>query len=209
MTLPRVYPIVDVGSLIGRGLEVRVVAQQLVEAGAEILQLRCKDGSPQEILRYAEEISQVVDGTGCLPVMNDRVDLAILAGWRAVHLGHKDLPPEAARQVFGRVPAVLGVSTHDAAQVAAANASTADYVAIGPVFGTATKADAEPVVGLEGVRMARGLTRKPLVAIGGITAENAVEVIAAGADSVAVIGALYAGCGGVRVAMEDILRRLR
>jgi thiamine-phosphate pyrophosphorylase len=125
-----------------------------------------------------------------LLILNDRADLALLAGW-GVHVGHEDLAPGDARKVLG-TGQVIGVSTHNEAQVREADAGAVDYVAIGPVFATTSKADTEPVVGLEGVRRARALTRKPLVAIGGITRENARSVIDAGADSVAVIGALLA-----------------
>ncbi len=209
MKLPPVYPIVDIATLTARGMDAVSFTQELVQAGAEILQLRYKNGSPQEILEQAAAISAVLEGTACLPVMNDRVDLALLAGWKAVHLGHKDLPPAAARAVFGEQGLLVGQSTHGEAQVIAGEQGSADYVAIGPVFGTATKADAEPVVGLAGVRRARALTRKPLVAIGGITRENAAAVIEAGADSVAVIGGLFADGESVAAVMEDFLRRLR
>ncbi len=209
MRLPRVYPILDLDTLRRHGLHVKSFVQQLVEGGAEILQLRNKGGSPQEILHQAEWISDRLRNTGCMAVMNDRADLALLAGWSAVHLGHKDLPPEAARVVFGPRPLMIGVSTHSEGQVIAADASSADYVAIGPIFGTKTKADAEPVVGLEGVRRARALTRKPLVAIGGITRENAAAVMEAGADSVAIIGALIADGESVSAVMGDFLQRLR
>jgi thiamine-phosphate pyrophosphorylase len=183
--------------------------RELVEGGASILQLRDKVGSPAEILERARVVSAAVNDTACRPVMNDRVDLAMLAGWSAVHLGHNDLPVEAARQAVGSSELYAGVSTHNDEQVRAAQASSADYVAIGPVFGTLTKLDAEPVVGLEGVRRARALTRKPLVAIGGITRENAASVIAAGADSVAVIGGLWGSGEGVVTVVRDFVRRLR
>ncbi len=209
MRVPRLYPIVDVGSLTARGLDLERFARELVDAGAEILQLRDKHGAPQDVLRRAAVLSAAVEGTGCLLVMNDRVDLALLAGWRAVHLGHTDLPPEAARAVFGSRAVMVGVSTHQDAQVQTAEAGLADYVAIGPVFGTATKADTEPVVGLDGVRRARALTTKPLVAIGGITRENAAAVIEAGADAVAVIGGLFARGEPVTAVMRDFLLRLR
>ena len=114
-----------------------------------------------------------------------------MAGWSGVHVGQDDLSPEDARRVVGGERWV-GVSTHTVEQVRLADAGCADYVAVGPVFATGTKLDAEPVIGLEGVRRARALTRKPLVAIGGITRENARSVIDAGADSVAVISALFA-----------------
>ena len=208
MRLGRLYPIVDVGSLVRRGVGVEEFVRGLVGSGVGVLQLRDKVGSPAEVLRRAEVISRLVEGTGCLAVMNDRVDLALLAGWGAVHLGHRDLPVAAARGVFGGRELVVGVSTHSEEQVRAAEVGTADYVAVGPVFGTSTKADAEPVVGLAGVRRARALTRKPLVAIGGITRENAASVMAAGADSVAVIGGLFVEGMGVGEVVRDFLVRL-
>lgn len=190
MTLPRLYPIADKATLDARGISVREFAREMAQAGVGVLQYRDKVGAPNEVLRAAGEIAAEFAGGDCLWIMNDRADLAVLAGW-GVHVGHEDLAPGDARRVVG-VGKVIGVSTHNDLQVIAADASEADYVAVGPVFGTSTKADAEPVVGLEGVRRARALTRKPLVAIGGITRENARSVIDAGADSVAVIGGLVA-----------------
>lgn len=226
MTLGPVYPIVDVATLRVRGIEVADFARQLQDGGAEVLQLRNKTGSPQEILAQAAAIDAALGAAGCLRVMNDRADLAVLAGWRAVHVGHLDLTPDAVRLVFGGPTAgttgtgkgakganggsaLVGVSTHNEAQVVAADAGTADYVAIGPVYATATKTNAEPAVGLEGVRRARALTRKPLVAIGGITRENAAAVREAGADTVAVIGGLFSEGEGVAAVLQDFLRRLR
>ena len=181
--------------LIGRrwmlgAIRVGEFAQEMAQAGVGLLQYRDKVGAPNEVLRAAREIAAAFAGTDCLLIMNDRADLALLAGW-GVHVGHEDIARTMRAGSEG--PAcVIGVSTHNEAQGLAAEAGEADYVAIGPVFATATKADTEPVVGLEGVRRARALTRKPLVAIGGITRENARSVIDAGADSVAVIGALLA-----------------
>ena len=192
--LPSLYAIADMETLSRREMGLTEFLRELLSAGVEIAQLRNKLGSPQEVLRQAAEMTAALDGSKCLPVMNDRADLAVLAGWQAVHVGHTDMPPEAVRLVFPeaqRVRAIVGVSTHDEEQVRAADAGEADYIAVGPVFPTGTKADAEPVVGLEGVRRARALTRKPLVAIGGITLENARAVQEAGADSVAVIGGLF------------------
>ncbi len=209
MKLPRVYPIVDVTSLKRHGIGAEAFARQLIEGGAEILQLRDKIGSPAEILQQAQIITEALAGANCLTVMNDRVDLALLAGWPAVHLGHQDLPPVAAARVFGDRRLIMGVSTHMDEQVFAADQGPADYIAIGPVFPTGTKADAEAIVGLEGVRRARALTRKPLVAIGGITRDTAASVLAAGADSVAVIGALFADGEPVAAVLQDFLRRLR
>jgi thiamine-phosphate pyrophosphorylase len=190
MTLPRLYPIADKATLDARGMSVGEFAREMAQAGVGVLQYRDKVGTANEVLGAAAEIAAEFAGRDCLLIMNDRADLALLAGW-GVHVGHEDLAPEDARRVVG-VGKVIGVSTHHEAQMIAADASAADYVAVGPVFATATKADAEPVVGLEGVRRARALTRKPLVAIGGITRENARSVIDAGADSVAVIGGLLA-----------------
>ncbi len=212
MRLPRLYPIADIETLKGRDMSLTTFAQQVIGGGAEILQLRDKLGSPQDVLRHAAEMDQATAGTSCLKVMNDRADLALLAGWNAVHVGHLDLPPDAVRRVFGAENggrAVIGVSTHNDEQSRTADATSADYIAVGPVFETRTKADAEPVIGLEGVRRMRALTRKPVVAIGGITLENAASVIEAGADSVAVIGALFAGDAGVERTLRDFLLRLR
>jgi thiamine-phosphate pyrophosphorylase len=123
--------------------------------------------------------------------MNDRADLCLAAEFDGVHVGQDDLSPESVRAIIG-LERWLGVSTHNPEQMVEADRTSADYVAIGPVFSTSSKEKPDPVVGLEGVRRARDLTRKPLVAIGGITRENARSVIDAGADSVAVIGALLA-----------------
>jgi thiamine-phosphate pyrophosphorylase len=169
-------------------MSVREFAREMARAGVGVLQYRDKMGAPNEVLRAAAEIAAEFAGRDCVLIMNDRADLALLAGW-GVHVGHEDLAPGDARRVMG-AGRVIGVSTHNDSQVMTADASAADYVAVGPVFRTSTKADTEPVVGLEGVRRARALTHKPLVAIGGITRENARSVIDAGADSVAVIGGL-------------------
>ena len=209
--LPRLYPIADAATLARHGVDLRTFTQQVVAGGAEIVQLRDKQGSPQAVLNAAAVMAAALAGSTCFPVMNDRADLAVLAGWLAVHVGHRDLPPDAVRKVFGEAgqAAIIGVSTHNEEQVSAADAGSADYIAVGPVFATGTKADAEPVIGLEGVRRARALTHKPIVAIGGITRENAAAVVAAGADSVAVIGALFATGETVEGVTRDFLRRLR
>lgn len=188
LTLPKLYPIVDKAMLEVRGIGVAEYARALRDAGVTLLQYRDKSGAPAEILQAAEEIAAVFAGVDATLILNDRAELAALAGW-GVHVGHLDLAPADARRMVG-AGSVIGVSTHNDAQVIAADASEADYIAVGPVFATSTKADAEPVIGLEGVRRARALTSKPLVAIGGITLENARSVLEAGADSVAVIGGL-------------------
>jgi len=143
-------------------------------------------------------------GTSIKLIMNDRADLALVAGFDGVHVGQQDLSADGARRVIGDT-LLLGVSTHNPEQVREADQSPADYVAIGPVFATGSKMNPDPVVGLEGVRQARELTRKPLVAIGGITRANCTSVIEAGADSVAVISDLVREPGK---SAEEFLRIL-
>jgi len=202
------YPIIDKETLIARGVRVDDFARELRDAGVTLLQYRDKSGAPQEILRAAEEIAAVFADVEATLILNDRADLAVLAGWSGVHVGHLDLPPAAVRRVLG-AGRVIGVSTHNDEQVREADAGEADYVAVGPVFATSTKLNAEPVVGLEGVRRARALTAKPIVAIGGITRENARAVIDAGADSVAVIGSLFSDGESSGKVARDFLERLR
>jgi thiamine-phosphate pyrophosphorylase len=189
--LSRFYPILDVGLLVTRGVGVREFAVAMRDAGVTLLQYRNKTGGPRVILRDAAVIAEVLAGSCATLVMNDRADLAVLAEWDAVHVGQGDLLPENARRVVG-TERIIGISTHKDEQVRTADASCADYIAVGPVFATGTKTDVEPAIGLEGVRRARALTAKPLVAIGGITRANARSVIDAGADSVAVISELLA-----------------
>jgi thiamine-phosphate pyrophosphorylase len=206
--IPRLYAIADAALLSARGVSLKEFAQGLRAAGVELLQYRDKTGSPQEILRAAAVLREAMAGSGCQFILNDRADLALLAGCDGVHVGQGDLSPEDARRVVG-AGRWVGVSAHTDQQVRAAELSCADYVAIGPVFATGTKADTEPVVGLDGVRRARALTHKPLVAIGGITRANARSVIEAGADSVAVISALLVPGESVEKVARDFLDLLR
>jgi thiamine-phosphate pyrophosphorylase len=206
--LPRICPIVDEGMLALRGVSLARVAEDLKAAGAQFVQYRDKVGEPASILRAAAVVWEVFAGTGCRLIMNDRADLAVLAGFGGVHVGQGDLSPEDARRVVG-VKRWVGVSTHNDEQVRIANATSADYVAVGPVFATGTKLDAEPVIGLEGVRRARALTKKPIVGIGGVTRANARSVIDAGADSVAVISALFVEGETVEKVVGDFLEILR
>ncbi len=201
--LPRLYAIADADTLARHGTGLRAFAEGLRAGGVELVQWRAKGRSPQEVLSGAAVLRAVFAGTGCRLVMNDRADLAVLAGFGGVHVGQGDLPVGDARAIAG----YAGISTHTDEQVA--DAGEADYVAVGPVFATGTKADAAAVVGLAGVRRARGLTAKPIVAIGGITLDNARSVIEAGADSVAVISGLFAPNRGVEEVVRDFLARLR
>jgi thiamine-phosphate pyrophosphorylase len=189
-TFPKLYAIVDRVTLDARGIPVRESAQELRAAGVRMVQYRDKLNGTQEILRAANEIDEAFQGVEVARIMNDRADLAVLAGWDGVHVGQGDLSVAAARRVLG-ASEMVGISTHNEEQVQMALASVPDYVAVGPVFRTASKANPEPVVGLELVRKARALTELPVVAIGGITLGNARSVMEAGADAVAVIGGLF------------------
>ncbi len=202
------YAIADAEVLAARGMGLREFGEEMLGGGVRLLQYRNKRGTELEMMRDAEVLREVFAGSGATLIMNDRADLAVLAGFDGVHVGQGDLSPEDARRVVG-AERVVGISTHTVEEVRAADASGADYVAIGPVFRTGTKADAAPVVGLEGVTAARGLTGKPLVAIGGITLGNARSVVDAGADAVAVISALVGGGGGSGKMARDFLARLR
>jgi thiamine-phosphate pyrophosphorylase len=190
-----------------RGVALAEFAAELRAAGVGLVQYRDKLGSPQELLRGSAVLRDAFAGTPCRLIMNDRADLAVLARFDGVHVGQGDLSPEDARRVVG-ASRWIGLSTHTDEQVRAADLTGADYVAIGPVFATGTKVDTEPVVGLEGVRRAQALTRKSLVAIGGITLANARRVIDAGADSVAVISGLLPKGKSVEKVARDFLELL-
>jgi thiamine-phosphate pyrophosphorylase len=173
-------------------------AEELVAAGATLIQLRDKSQpeQPRRFLSCARELRRVTLNRATL-IINDRVDICLAADADGVHLGQDDLSPESARKIFEQVkdgkPRVIGFSTHNLSQLREADTFPVDYIAIGPVFATGSKANPDPVVGIEGVRrarQARQATRKPLVAIGGITRLNCSQVKAAGADAVAVISDL-------------------
>ena len=208
MILPHLYPIVDAELLAAHNVPLDAFAHDLRAAGVTLLQYRDKTGSPQEILRAAAILRETFSTTPCRLILNDRADLAVLANFDGVHVGQGDLSPADARRVVGP-DRIVCVSTHTPEQARIADQSSADYIAIGPVFATGTKPDASPVVGLDGVRRARSLTTKPLVAIGGITRANARSVIDAGADSIAVISSLFAPNESFEQVARDFLARLR
>jgi thiamine-phosphate pyrophosphorylase len=198
--LPRLYAILDT-ALFPDTLS---AANELVAAGCTLLQYRNKSGNARVMLEQARQLKKQLGNTVRL-VMNDRSDLCLAAEFDGVHVGQDDLSPASVRSIIGP-ERWLGVSTHNPEQLGEADFTSADYLAIGPVFNTSSKEKPDPVVGLEGVRRARSLTRKPLVAIGGITRENAASVLEAGADSVAVISDLLRD---PRKSAEEFFRILR
>ncbi len=203
ISVPRLYPIVDVACFSSRE-DLANLAEELIAGGCTLMQYRNKSGHARVMLEQARELKKRVGGAVRL-IMNDRADLALAAEFDGVHVGQDDLSPEAVRRIIGP-GRWLGVSTHNPEQLREADLTSADYLAIGPVFSTSSKEKPDPVVGLEGVRRARHLTRRPLVAIGGITRANAASVIEAGADTVAVISDLLRE---PRKSAEEFFRILR
>src|ERR1700752_283657 len=224
MPLPRLYAIFD-ASCFREVDAMAAAAGEIVTAGCTLIQYRNKSGNARVMLEQARELRRRFPSESQNPhfsqnrgevgypapdhfvrlIMNDRADLCLAAEFDGVHVGQDDLSPESVRRIIGP-NRWLGVSTHNPEQLNEADVTSADYLAIGPVFATSSKEKPDPVVGLEGVRRARALTRKPLVAIGGITRANASSVIEAGADSVAVISDLLRE---PRKSAEEFLRILR
>jgi thiamine-phosphate pyrophosphorylase len=188
-TLPRFYPILDTEVAARFEVEPVTAAAEILDVGAKILQFRHKGFFSRETVEDIERIAALCREAGATFVVNDRADIARVVG-AAVHLGQEDLTPTLARHVAGD-ETIIGYSTHNEGQLRAAAGEPADYLALGPIFETASKRNPDPVVGLERLRLWRLLTPRPLVAIGGITRANTSRVLEAGADSVAVIGDLF------------------
>jgi len=201
IALPKLYPVIDASHFSEIG-ELVSFTEELAAAGCTLLQYRNKNGNGRQMLEQARALRQAV---GVKLIMNDRADLCLAAEFDGVHVGQDDLSPEGVRRIIGD-ELWLGVSTHNPKQVSEATKKPANYLAVGPVFATSSKADPDPVIGLEGVRQAKLLTDKPLVAIGGITRENCRSVFEAGADSIAVISDLLTE---PRKSAEDFFRILR
>ncbi len=202
--LPRLYAILDVTSLPESSRNTSGVvdfARELAAGGVELIQYRNKDGDARTMLSHARELRRALNRKVRL-IMNDRADLCIAAEFDGVHVGQDDLSAEGVRRVVGE-DRIVGFSTHNLEQLMQADAGPADYIAYGPIFATSTKLNPDPVVGLDGLRAARAATRKPLVAIGGITRANVRSVLDAGADCVAVISGLVTS---PRQAAEQFLR---
>ena len=204
MAFPRLYAILDAGLVAGGE---PALAAKLAEAGVTLIQYRNKTAGARQLFDISCAIRSGLSGYDARLIVNDRVDVALAAGAGGVHVGQDDLSVENVRAVAEkagqkRADFWIGFSTHTLEQVREADATSADYVAVGPIFETATKKAHDPIVGIEFVRQVRGLTRKPLVAIGGITAESAGEIFAAGADCVAVSKDLITATDPARRARE-------
>jgi thiamine-phosphate pyrophosphorylase len=191
--LPRFYPILDTGVLDRVGLSMVGAGTALLDAGVKILQVRHKEHFDRKTFEAARDLAARCRGTGALLVINDRADVAVLLD-AGLHVGQDDLPAPQARSLIGQ-GRMLGLSTHNEAQLLASNAEPVDYAAIGPMFETGSKRNPDPRVGAGELARLRSMTMRPVVAIGGITLENCGAVLQGGADSVAVIGGLFpAGC---------------
>src|SRR5262249_30536516 len=207
------YPIVDSSCFIATANPFSAMARftgSLISAGATMIQYRDKSADVPRMLSCARQLRRITQGRAKL-IINDRFDICLAVQAEGVHLGQHDVTPEAARAALDRIQTkggergIVGFSTHNLAQVEEADSMPIDYLAVGPVFATGSKANPGPVIGLEGVRRARAATAKPLVAIGGITRKNCPEVMDAGADAVAVISDLL---DAPVKAVEDFLRML-
>lgn len=201
-TIPRLYAIIDPAQSGGRSLV--TITDLLLAAGVRLIQYRAKRAPTRELLDVSNQILERTRRVQAVFIVNDRADIARAVDSEGVHLGQEDLPPELARSVL-KEGKVIGYSTHSLEQVKEADQTSADYIAFGPIFPTHSKDNPDPVVGLEGLRQARQATRKPLVAIGGITVENAKSAIEAGADSVAVISNLI-GAPNVEARAREFLK---
>ena len=200
LVLPRLYVILDAALITSSE---RDCAKSLADAGVRLLQYRNKSASARQYLESSRKLAEVLLSRGVSFFVNDRPDVAFLAGAAGVHVGQDDLDVEQARQVMGP-DKLVGVSTHNLEQFERAAASSADYIALGPIFSTLSKANSDPVVGLDLLRKVRPLTDKPVVAIGGISLERAASAIEAGADSVAVISGILSAADPARRARQYI-----
>ena len=204
--LPRVYPITDTQI---SGLSHAEQVALFADGGATLVQLRDKHATAAEFYEQAKAALAVANPRGVQLIINDRVDVALALPGTGVHLGQDDLPPEAARRLLGD-DAIIGCSTHSLTQIQEAATLPVDYLAFGPIFRTSTKENPDPVVGLGTLKLAReALGEKPLVGIGGISLANAPEVIAAGADSVALIRALLSDPASIPETLRQLSSGLR
>ncbi len=202
--LKGLYPIID--TTYAAPEEAARIAKKIIEGGAGILQLRAKGAGGGDFLRSARAVGAVARAKGALFIVNDRVDIAMMAGADGVHLGQKDIPVEDARRLLGR-GAVIGVSTHSMAEALEADVSEADYISFGPVFATGTKKDAEPVTGSDALREVTDKVKKPVVAIGGITEQTLPEVLKSGAAAAAMISEIL-GSRDIRKRVASLIAKI-
>jgi thiamine-phosphate pyrophosphorylase len=186
MEIPAFYPIIDTQVLAQAGLTPVEMARALARAQVSLVQFRHKGVYTREILAQAKEVGDIVRQSGARYIINDRADIALMLAADGVHVGQDDLPPAKVRELVGE-GMILGFSTHNEQQLRDGDREPVDYLALGPIFGTPSKQNPDPVVGTAELASLRAFTEKPLVAIGGITRANAREVLAAGASSLAVI----------------------
>jgi thiamine-phosphate pyrophosphorylase len=204
--LPRFYPILDTAVLAARKCPPKVVATILLEAGVKILQYRHKDNWTQAHYDEAAGIRTLCQQAGVLFVINDRADFARLLG-SALHVGQNDLPPVASRRILG--DEVMGFSTHNRRQLMRADEEPVEYLSLGPIFATTSKLKPDPVLGLDALKALRPLTKKPVVAIGGIKLEHAEKVFEAGVDSLAIISDILpevCGRSAIKQRVEEWLK---
>jgi thiamine-phosphate pyrophosphorylase len=196
---PFLYPVLDVQRLAGRSIEEAVA--QLARGGSRIVQLRAKSVTDSDFLDLARRARAATRFAGVLFLVNDRPDIARIVDADGVHLGQDDLSPREARTVLA-ADSIVGLSTHDLEQASAADGEPVDYVAFGPVFPTSSKERPDPVVGLEGLRRARQVVHRPLVAIGGLSRLNVRQAVEAGADGLAVVSELLSAADLASAAAE-------
>ena len=202
--LPKLYAILDGDAIGAVSLDLLDTAGALRDAGIQLLQYRDKRAGKNKVLKNAIAIQKIFRGSGALLILNDWPVLAAEAGWDGVHVGQADTSVAEARAYVG-TNRLVGVSTHTVEQFRGAANAGADYIAFGPIFDTTSKSDAEPAVGLEGLRVVRALSDLPLVAIGGISGNKVPSVLRAGADSIALISALFTRGEPVRDAASRLL----
>jgi len=190
------------------GLPNDQIVAQLLLGGAKLIQLRDKQASARELLESARACRKLTRAMGASLIINDRVDVALAAEADGVHLGQEDMTPDKAREVLGPA-AIIGLSTHSLDQFREGMKTSANYLALGPIFATTTKENPDEVVGLESLRAAKEISNRPIVAIGGIKEDRVTEVIEAGADYVAIVSALYVNAQTVVPDADGIISRVR
>ncbi|MDP6107042.1 MAG: thiamine phosphate synthase [Candidatus Brocadiia bacterium] len=198
------YLVADPAICGGRALE--CVVEQAVRGGVTVVQLRDKECATGEYVEHGRRLLGLLGPLGVPLIINDRPDVALAVGAEGVHLGQSDMPIDAARRLLGE-NALIGLTVDAAGQALAEAAALSDYLGVGPIFPTSTKADTAPEWGCEGLESLRRRTRNVLVAIGGVNASNAADVICAGADGIAVVSAICSA-PDPRLAAEELRRTI-